>query len=274
MASFNAWLISLHEEAKKEGTSDDAPEDGKSAFRRHRWWTNAKAALKPFAEIANDGDDEGMHFIFKSPSVEEAATIRHFVGLAKRRVLSEAELERLRQTGFRSGGAQTSEKPSRTMWRLPTCPPTPPKGNFDDAAFRLGRVPLTSSAYGEKKQSIPPLDIEFIRECFAVRQDGTLVRRECHVAALAHEPATFRGPGNRLMVRVYVNGAIRRVLASRIAWCLSCGEWPKGIVRARNRRRSAASSNSRPRRSRCRAPAARSEAQAADTPRRHRRRSH
>jgi hypothetical protein len=61
-----------------------------------------------------------------------------------------------------------------------------------------------------------------------------LVRRECHVAALAHEPATFCGPGNRLMVRVYVNGAIRRVLASRIAWCLSCGEWPKGIVRARD----------------------------------------
>src|SRR4029077_2810565 len=25
-----------------------------------------------------------------------------------------------------------------------------------------------------------------------------------------------------------------RVLASRIAWCLSCGEWPKGIVRARD----------------------------------------
>jgi hypothetical protein len=79
-----------------------------------------------------------------------------------------------------------------------------------------------------KKQSIPPLDIEFIRERSAVRQDETLVRRECHVAALSHEPATFRGPGNRLMVRVYVNGAIRRVLASRIAWCLSCGEWPKG----------------------------------------------
>jgi hypothetical protein len=110
MASLNTWLISLHEEAKKTGTSDDAPEDGKSAFRRHRWWTNAKAALKPFAEISNDGDDEGMHFIFKLPSVEEAATIRHFVGLAKRRVLSEAELERLRRTGFRSGGAQTSEK--------------------------------------------------------------------------------------------------------------------------------------------------------------------
>jgi hypothetical protein len=62
---------------------------------------------------------------------------------------------------------------------------------------------------GRKKQSIPPLDIEFIRECFAVRQDGTLVRRECHVAALAHEPATFRGPGNRLMVASMSTGRAR-----------------------------------------------------------------
>jgi hypothetical protein len=36
------------------------------------------------------------------------------------------------------------------------------------------------------------------------------------------------------LIAVYINGAIRRVLASRIAWCLSCGEWPKGIVRARD----------------------------------------
>jgi hypothetical protein len=36
------------------------------------------------------------------------------------------------------------------------------------------------------------------------------------------------------LIAVYINGAIRRVPASRIAWCLSCGEWPKGIVRARD----------------------------------------
>jgi hypothetical protein len=158
MASFNAWLISLHEEAKKEGTSDDAPEDGKSAFRRHRWWTNAKAALKPFAEIANDGDEEGMHFIFKLPSVEEAANIRHFVGLAKRRRGGSCPRPSLSvsvKLASAVAALKRAKKPSRTMWRLPTCPPTPPKGNFDDAAFRSGRIGLTSSAYGEKKTIDP-----------------------------------------------------------------------------------------------------------------------
>ena len=54
-----------------------------------------------------------------------------------------------------------------------------------------------------------------------------------HVAALAHEPATFALNG-RLMVRVTVNGKIRRIAASRIAWALATGEWPKGVVRHRN----------------------------------------
>ena len=87
---------------------------------------------------------------------------------------------------------------------------------------------------GRRREPIPPLDIEHIQRAFAVRQDGTLVRRECHVAALAYEPAIFVGPNGRLMVRVYVNGAIRRMAAGRVAWVLACGEWPKGIVRARN----------------------------------------
>ena len=87
---------------------------------------------------------------------------------------------------------------------------------------------------GRRREPIPPLDIEHIQQAFAVRQDGTLVRRDHHVAALAHEPATFVGPGNRLMVRVTVNGKIRRIAATRIAWALATGQWPKGVVRARN----------------------------------------
>ena len=87
---------------------------------------------------------------------------------------------------------------------------------------------------GRTREPIPPLDIEHIQRAFAVRQDGTLVRRDHHVAALAHEPAAFVGPGNRLMVRVYVNGKTRRVAAGRVAWVLACGEWPKGVVRGRN----------------------------------------
>jgi hypothetical protein len=87
---------------------------------------------------------------------------------------------------------------------------------------------------GRRREPIPPLDIDHIQRAFAVRQDGTLVRRDHHVAALAHEPATFVGPGNRLMARVTVNGKIRRIAASRIAWALATGQWPKGVVRARN----------------------------------------
>jgi hypothetical protein len=81
-------------------------------------WTNAKAAFKPFADLANDGDDEGMYFIFRLPTAAEAETIRHYVGVAKKRELSEAERERLTSLGrrfekrFDVEGAQTGEKPA------------------------------------------------------------------------------------------------------------------------------------------------------------------
>ena len=84
----------------------------------------------------------------------------------------------------------------------------------------------------EHRQPLPPVDL--IQQAFALRQDGTLIRRECHVAALAHEPATFIGPGGRLLARVYHQGRIRRIAASRVAWALATGEWPRGIVRPRN----------------------------------------
>jgi hypothetical protein len=83
-----------------------------------RWWTNTKAALKPFAEIASDGDDEGMHFIFRLPTPVEAEVIRHFVGVAKKRAMTEEALAHLaevrRPFAKRSGveGAQTGEKPA------------------------------------------------------------------------------------------------------------------------------------------------------------------
>ena len=57
---------------------------------------------------------------------------------------------------------------------------------------------------------------------------GQIVRRS------TGEPAIFRGPGAQLLVRVYHQGGIRRFAAGRIAWCLSCGEWPKGVVKPRN----------------------------------------
>ena len=74
----------------------------------------------------------------------------------------------------------------------------------------------------------PPIDAAFIREAFHVRQDGRIVRRS------TGEIATFSGPGAQLLVRVYHQGGIRRFAAGRIAWAIAVGEWPKGVVKARN----------------------------------------
>jgi hypothetical protein len=89
---------------------------------------------------------------------------------------------------------------------------------------------------GRQRQTEPPVDVEHIREHYSIRQDGVITRRDCHVPALSGEPATFRGPGNQLLVRVYVNGKIRRLSATRIAWAVHTGAWPpKGsVVRCRN----------------------------------------
>jgi Mn-dependent DtxR family transcriptional regulator len=87
---------------------------------------------------------------------------------------------------------------------------------------------------GRPQHSHPLPPVEFIQQAFALRQDGRIVRRECHIAALADGPATFIGPGGRLLARVYHQSRIRRIAAGRIAWALAVGQWPKGVVRARN----------------------------------------
>ena len=133
-------------------------EGGKSAFRQRRRWTNAKAALKPFAEVANDGDDEGMHFIVRVPSIEEAATIRPLLSASPRGGSCPRPSLLTSPSGLAPAVAalrRAKKTESGRCGGYPTCPPTPPKGNFDDAAFRLGRIPSTSSAYGEKKTIDP-----------------------------------------------------------------------------------------------------------------------
>lgn len=87
---------------------------------------------------------------------------------------------------------------------------------------------------GRPQQTRPPVPVEIVTESFGLRQDGAIIRRDCHVDALTGEPATFRGPHNRLMVRIYVDGEVRRLLATRIAWALATGSWPSGVVKARN----------------------------------------
>lgn len=62
-----------------------------------RQWSAVRAALKPFTELANDGDREGAMFMFRLPEPEEAEAIRRYVGLRKRREDSEETLSALRE---------------------------------------------------------------------------------------------------------------------------------------------------------------------------------
>jgi hypothetical protein len=81
---------------------------------------------------------------------------------------------------------------------------------------------------GRKRETEPPVPVEVIRECFAVGDDGAIIRRS------TGEVATFSGPGARLLVRVYHQGSTRRFAAGRVAWAIAVGEWPNGVVRCRN----------------------------------------
>jgi hypothetical protein len=87
---------------------------------------------------------------------------------------------------------------------------------------------------GRRAKSEPPVPVEVIKQTFGLRQNGEIIRRQCHIAALVDEPATFIGPSGKAMTRLGHEGKIRRVLATRIAWTLTHNEQPNGTVRAKN----------------------------------------
>jgi hypothetical protein len=62
-------------------------------------YIRAKRALI-FCRLAQDGTGEGIFFLDRSPTPEEAEIIRETFDIAKKRIVSEAELERLRAAGF------------------------------------------------------------------------------------------------------------------------------------------------------------------------------
>ena len=80
----------------------------------------------------------------------------------------------------------------------------------------------------------PPVPATYIRECFACRQDGRVIRRDHRLAALAHEPAGYCGPDGKLMVGVAYQGRIRRIALLRLAYVLAFDQWPKGQVQPRD----------------------------------------
>jgi hypothetical protein len=79
---------------------------------------------------------------------------------------------------------------------------------------------------GRKREPLEPLDVAVVQASFELR-DGQIIRLS------TSEPATFAFK-DKPMVRVYIGGKIKRVLATRIAWVLACGAWPSGIVRLRD----------------------------------------
>jgi len=61
-----------------------------------RRWTNAKRALSSSATVTNDGDDEGTLTMSRLPTTkDEAEVIRSYLGVRKRREISEETRTRL-----------------------------------------------------------------------------------------------------------------------------------------------------------------------------------
>ena len=81
------FMIHVLSEKLERGTVDRWTPQG---------WTYAKRALS-FAKLTQDGDLEGVFFLDRLPSPDEAEMIRRYCIIPKKRELSEEELARLRR---------------------------------------------------------------------------------------------------------------------------------------------------------------------------------
>ena len=88
-------------------------------FSNGRWWGAAKRGLA-FAKVTRDGDDEGGLFLDRLPTPDEVEAIRHYVGVAKKRSMSEEELARLASVRrpFEKRAVVANDEPglSRRRW--------------------------------------------------------------------------------------------------------------------------------------------------------------
>jgi hypothetical protein len=82
-----------------------------SAASSARAWTNAKRDLA-FAELTQDGDDEGVFFLDRLPSAAEAPVIRNWLGVTKARSMSEEELARRRKWASHNLGVRPEFSPA------------------------------------------------------------------------------------------------------------------------------------------------------------------
>lgn len=66
-----------------------------------RMWNAGKKEMG-FCKVTQDGDDEGFLLLNRLPTAVEAGIIRDRLGIRRRKVISDAERERLAKTAFRS----------------------------------------------------------------------------------------------------------------------------------------------------------------------------
>ena len=65
-------------------------------------WNKAKSAMAAFATIAQDGEDEGILLLARAPTEGECDAIRKWVGLKRRREMTEQQLADLRERASRN----------------------------------------------------------------------------------------------------------------------------------------------------------------------------
>ena len=101
---------------------------------------------------------------------------------------------------------------------------------------------------GRKQQTEPPVPPEFVKQCFAIRQDGQLIWRErpaehfphrradhaCFNSQRAGERAGREGPSGRPLVRFQYEGRTRRLALLKAAFIAQTGEYPCGPVKTKN----------------------------------------
>jgi hypothetical protein len=97
-------------------------------------WGFAKQALA-FAELCNDGDDEGAFILNRLPTESEAAIIRAKLGIAKKRQVTEAELERLRRHAV-----ENAFKPQESLSPTAPLPPYPERVEREKCSGRRNRA--------------------------------------------------------------------------------------------------------------------------------------
>jgi hypothetical protein len=86
-------------------------------------WNRARKAISTFADVTNDGDDEGALFVDRLPTAEEAEVIRHWCGIAKRQTYTEEQLVGMRERA-RSMAAARNNGSGASLDASPGHPPT------------------------------------------------------------------------------------------------------------------------------------------------------